>query len=61
MSNLIIVLAVLFLALIVLVPLLEKYARNSKSSGQAPAGLVKWLFPLLALVIVLQLLQYYFG
>ncbi|PVY70031.1 hypothetical protein C8D92_11061 [Tamilnaduibacter salinus] len=55
------VLAVLFLALIVLVPLLEKYARNSKSGGQAPAGVVKWIFPLLALVIVLRLLQYYFG
>ncbi len=61
METLIIILAVLFLALFILVPLLEKFAAKAKGGGRINPNLVKWVFPLMAAVIVLQLIRYYFG
>lgn len=59
MKVLIIVLVVLFLALIVLVPVLEKY---SGKGGRAPsANLTRWIFPLMAVVLLLQLIRHYLG
>lgn len=59
MTTLIIILAVLFLSLIILVPLLEKFA--GKGIGQPSPAIMKWFFPMLALVLVLRLIQYYYG
>ncbi|MDC0661429.1 hypothetical protein [Marinobacter sp. SS21] len=59
METLIVILAVLFLALFILVPLLEKFA--GKGGGRINPKLAKWIFPLMAAVIVLQLIRYYFG
>ncbi|MEQ5836363.1 hypothetical protein EZI54_06650 [Marinobacter halodurans] len=59
MTNLLIILAVLFGALFVLVPLVEKYA--PRSDGRDFSRIRRWIFPLMALLIVAQMLRYYFG
>ncbi|MBD3655088.1 MULTISPECIES: hypothetical protein [Marinobacter] len=58
MQTLLIILAVLFAALFVLVPLLEKF--SPKGKPQDYRRLSRFIFPLLALLIVLQLIAYYF-
>lgn len=58
MGTLLIILGVLFLTLVVLVPLLEKYA--SKGGQKDYSHLTRYIFPLIALLIVLQILNYYF-
>ncbi|MDX1457184.1 MAG: hypothetical protein R3276_06320 [Marinobacter sp.] len=59
METLIIILAVLFLALFILVPLLEKFA--GKGGGKINPNMAKWIFPLMAALIILQMIRYYFG
>ncbi|MDI9244691.1 hypothetical protein [Marinobacter sp. CHS3-4] len=59
MGTLIIILAVLFLSLIVVIPLIEKYA--PKSEGQDFSKYSRWIIPLLMLLLVAQLLRYAFG
>lgn len=58
MGTLLIILAVLFLALFVIVPLVEKYA--PKEEGRSYANITRWIMPLIALLIVLQLFRHYF-
>lgn len=58
METLLIILAVLFLALIVIVPLVEKYA--PKGEGRDYSKITRWIIPLMALAIVLQLFRHYF-
>lgn len=59
MEHLLIILVVLFVALLVLVPLIEKF--GNKDEKPPNPKLMKWLFPLMALLLVMQLLRYYFG
>lgn len=59
MGPLLMILAVLFLALIIIIPLVEKYA--PKGERRDYGNITRWLIPLMALVLVLQLLRYYFA
>ena len=55
--NLLIILAVLILALMVLVPLLERTGMGRNSPKIAAAS--RWLLPLVGVSMLLQLLFYY--
>lgn len=59
MTNLLMILGVLFLVLVIIIPLIEKYA--PREEGRNYRKVQKILFPLLALAIVLQLLWFYFS
>jgi len=59
MGTLLIILAVLFLALVVILPLVEKYA--PKGEARNYGNLTRFIFPLMALLIVAQLIRYYFS
>lgn len=59
MKVLLITLAILFVALIVILPLAEKYA--PKGEGRDYGNLTRWIFPLMALLLVAQLVRYYFS
>ncbi|MCL7943723.1 hypothetical protein [Marinobacter sp. ATCH36] len=58
MDTLLIILAVLFVALIVIIPLVEKYA--PKGEPHSFGNITRWIIPLMILVLVLQLLRQYF-
>lgn len=58
MGTLLIILAVLFLSLIVIIPLVEKYA--PKDQGRDYSKITRWIIPLMILVLVLQLLRHVF-
>ncbi|WP_152205724.1 hypothetical protein [Marinobacter changyiensis] len=58
MGTLLTILAVLFLALIIIIPLVEKYA--PKGEARDYGNITRWIIPLMALVVVLQLLRHYF-
>ncbi len=58
MGTLLAILAVLFLALIVIVPLVEKYA--PKGEARDYSKITRWIIPLMALAIVLQMIRHYF-
>jgi len=59
MGVLLEILAVLFLALIIIVPLVEKYAPKGESRDYSKIS--KWLIPLMAVALVLQLFRHYFA
>ncbi|KPQ29382.1 MAG: hypothetical protein HLUCCX14_05975 [Marinobacter excellens HL-55] len=59
MGTLLTILAVLFLALIIIVPLVEKYAPKGESRDYSKIS--KWLIPLMAVALVLQLFRHYFA
>ncbi|MFL1404400.1 hypothetical protein ACJO2E_03515 [Marinobacter sp. M1N3S26] len=59
MTTLFIILVVLFAALFIIVPLLEKHA--SKGDAIDDRKLSRWIIPLMALVLVLSIARYYFG
>ena len=58
MGTLLTILAVLFLGLIIIIPLVEKYAPK----GEAPdySRITRWFIPLMALLLVLQMLRHFF-
>lgn len=58
MGTLLTILAVLFLGLIIIVPLIEKYA--PKGDTRDYSHITRWIIPLVALLIVLQLVRHYF-
>ncbi|MEP1217425.1 MAG: hypothetical protein ABJM11_02365 [Marinobacter sp.] len=58
MGTLLTILAVLFLALLIIIPLAEKYA--PKGEGRDYSKITRWIIPLMALVLVLQLFRHYF-
>lgn len=58
MGTLLTILAVLFLGLIIVVPLIEKYA--PKGDSRDYSRITRWIIPLVALLIVLQLFRHYF-
>lgn len=59
MTTLFIILVVLFAALFIIVPLLEKHA--SKGDAIDESRISRWIIPLMALVLVLAIARYYFG
>jgi hypothetical protein len=59
MKVLLIILVILFLALLVIVPLVEKYA--PKGEARNYGNLTRYIFPLIALLIVAQMVRYYFS
>ena len=58
METLLVILAVLFVALIIVIPLAEKYA--PKGEPRDYSKITRWIIPLMALAIVLQLVRHYF-
>jgi hypothetical protein len=58
METLLIILAVLFLALIVILPLVEKYAPKGESRDYGK--LTRFIFPLMAVLLVAQLIRHFF-
>lgn len=58
MGTLLTILAVLFLALIIIIPLVEKYAPRGDTGDYS--RITRWIIPLMALAIVLQLVRHYF-
>lgn len=58
MGTLLIILAVLFLALIVILPLVEKYAPKGEERNYG--NITRFILPLVALLIVAQMVRYYF-
>jgi heme A synthase len=59
MGTLLIILAVLFLALIIVIPLVEKHA--PKEQGQDFSKITRWIIPLMLVLLVLQLLRHMFA
>jgi hypothetical protein len=58
METLLIILAVLFVALIVILPLVEKYAPKGESRDYG--NLTRFIFPLLAVLILAQMIRHFF-
>lgn len=56
MTALLIVLGVLFLALFIVIPLVERYGKQYSPSDLSK--LSRWIFPLLLVLMVLQALRY---
>lgn len=55
---LLIILAVLFVALVIIVPLVERFGQ--RSSEESIHKMTRWIFPLLMLLMVLQAIRYIF-
>jgi hypothetical protein len=58
METLLIILAVLFVALIVILPLVEKYA--PKGELRDYGNLTRFIFPLMAVLILAQMIRHFF-
>jgi hypothetical protein len=52
-----IILAVLFIALVVIVPLIER--SNFRMSTEQMGKLGRWILPLLVVMVIIQLVMYY--
>lgn len=61
MTTLFIILVVLFAALFILVPFLEKHASKGKGPAVDDRKITRWIIPLMALVMVLAIARHYFG
>lgn len=59
MTTLFIILLVLFAALLIIVPLLEKHA--SKGDAVDERKISRWIIPLMAMVLILALVRHYMG
>ncbi|MBR9909520.1 MAG: hypothetical protein GYB33_04095 [Gammaproteobacteria bacterium] len=59
MNNLMVILLILFVALLVVVPLLERFA--SKTSAESAPRLGRWILPLVMVLLILQLLRHWLG
>ena len=59
MTTLFIILVVLFAALFIIVPFLEKHA--SKGDAIDDRRISRWIIPLMGLVLVLAIARHYFG
>lgn len=58
MPNIILILLILFVALFVMVTLLERFGK--KQSEEEVSRLSRWILPLVGLLLVLQLIAYAF-
>jgi hypothetical protein len=52
-----IILAVLFIALVVIVPLIER--SNFRMSSEQMGRMGRWILPLLAIMLIIRLIMYY--
>lgn len=59
MTTLFIILVVLFAALFIIIPFLEKHA--SKGDAIDDRKISRWIIPLMALVMILAIARYYLG
>lgn len=59
MPNLLMILLLLFLALIIAIPLVERF--SSKDTSGSNMRMSRWILPLVMLLLVLQLLLYWRG
>lgn len=57
--NIFVILGILFLALLIAVPLLERFGK--RSSPEEVGKLSRFIFPLLALLALLQTFRYFFS
>ncbi len=57
--SLLTILAVLFITLIIAVPLLERFGKPHES--EEVSGMSKWILPLAAILIVIQMFVYWGG
>jgi hypothetical protein len=55
--TVLIILAVLFIALVVIVPLIER--SNFRMSGEQMSKFGRWILPLLVIMVIIQLVMYY--
>ena len=55
------ILAVLFLTLIIIVPVMEKFAKKGDAAEQDYRKYSRWILPLVALVLIAQLLKMLFA
>jgi hypothetical protein len=55
--TVLIILAVLFIALVVIVPLIER--SNFRMSGEQMGKMGRWILPLLVIMVTIQLVMYY--
>jgi hypothetical protein len=58
METLLIILAVLFVALVVILPLVEKYAPKGESRDYG--NITRFIFPLMAVLILAQMIRHFF-
>jgi hypothetical protein len=58
METLLIILAVLFVALIVILPLIEKYAPKGESRDYG--NFTRFIFPLMVVLILAQMIRHFF-
>ncbi len=58
MGNLLTILGVLLLALVIIVPLVERFGR--RHSDKELNSISRWVIPLLAVLMVAQALRYFF-
>jgi hypothetical protein len=58
METLLIILALLFVALIVILPLVEKYAPKGESRDYG--NITRFIFPLMAVLILAQMIRHFF-
>jgi hypothetical protein len=58
MEILLIILVVLFVALIVILPLVEKYAPKGESRDYG--NITRFIFPLMAVLILAQMIRHFF-
>jgi hypothetical protein len=57
--TVLIILGVLFLALVIIVPLLER--SKFRLSGEQQSKIGKWILPLLVVMAIIQLIRHYAG
>lgn len=58
MGTLLIILAVLFVSLIIIIPLIERYAPRGENRNYR--HITRWFIPLMMLIFVLQLVRHFF-
>ncbi|GAB2189739.1 hypothetical protein MAH1_13470 [Sessilibacter sp. MAH1] len=56
--NLLLILGILFIALFILIPVLERYGKSY--SPEEVSKISRWAMPLVALLIIVQILLYFF-
>jgi len=56
--NVFVILGVLFLALVIIIPLIEK--SNLRVSDESASKISRWIWPLVGVTLLVSLLTYYF-
>lgn len=58
MGNLLMILGALFLALVIIVPLVERFGK--RHTPEELGKITRWIFPLIMFLMVLQAIRYFF-